>query len=197
MLALCAVLVMIGVAGHAPPAEATDVRDGVPSVLPSFTYDRPATSTTRTTDPRTYAPSGERVDVLGSLSSTPSVAGFLATKDVPSRVSRVVEERVGRRAESLGAPGEADVFVTGADDIAGMSAKQIAKRLSLYDDAGNLRSGPFSVFEFDTPIGIASPIRRTNPGFVGRGRTAGGASEYVVPNSQLRGLRNLRRTTAR
>ena len=61
----------------------------------------------------------------------------------------------------------------------------------------NLRSGPFSVFEFDTPAGIASPIRRTTRGFVGGGRTAGGASEYVVPNSRLDALRNLRRRTAR
>ena len=123
--------------------------------------------------------------------------GNSAAKDVPNRVARVVEERVGRRAGTLGPPGQPDAYVTNADDIAGMSAKQIAERLSLHDDAGKLRSGPFSVFEFDAPIGIASPIRRTNPGFVGGGRTAGGASEYVVPNSPLASLGNLRRRTVR
>lgn len=120
-----------------------------------------------------------------------------AARDVPARVARVVEDRVGRRAETLGAPGEPDVFVTNANDIAGMSATQISERLSLYDNAGRLRSGPYSVFEFDTPIGIASPIRRSNPGFVGGGRTAGGASEYVVPNSRIDLLGNLQRRTVR
>jgi RHS repeat-associated protein len=33
--------------------------------------------------------------------------------------------------------------------------------------------------------GIASPINRTNPGFVGGGRTAGGAREFVIPNGGL------------
>lgn len=89
------------------------------------------------------------------------------------------------------------MFVTNADDIAGLSARRIAERLSLYDNVGNLRSGPFSVFEFDTPIGIASPIRRTNPGFIGGGRTVGGASEYVVPNSRIDSLGNVRRRTVR
>lgn len=96
----------------------------------------------------------------------------------------------------LGPPGASDVFVTSADDIAGMSSAQIAKRLALYDDAGRLRSGPFSVFEFDTPAGIASPVFRNTPGFVGRGRTAGGATEFVVPNQWLSELQNLRTWTA-
>jgi hypothetical protein len=36
-----------------------------------------------------------------------------------------------------------------------------------------------------------SPILRNNPGFVGGGRTAGGAREFVIPNSRLEDLENL------
>lgn len=129
-------------------------------------------------------------------SITPGLAAKGVANPVPQQVARVVETRVAGRAQRLGPPGASDVFVTSADDIAGMSSAQIAKRLALYDDAGRLRSGPFSVFEFDTPAGIASPVFRTTPGFVGRGRTAGGATEFVVPNQWLSELQNLRTWTA-
>jgi hypothetical protein len=62
-----------------------------------------------------------------------------------------------------------------------MNASQIADRLTI----PNSRSG-FRVIEFNTPlIGLASPINRTNPGFVGFGRTAGGAREFVIPNQTI------------
>ncbi|MBD0292066.1 MAG: hypothetical protein ICV70_00635 [Jiangellaceae bacterium] len=80
-----------------------------------------------------------------------------------------------------------EVFVAAADDIAGIrSARELAERLAL---RGRLREGPFVVDVFDTPSGIASPIRRILPGFVGGGRTAG-AREFVIPTlarSQLLG----------
>ncbi len=33
--------------------------------------------------------------------------------------------------------------------------------------------------------GIASPVNRTDPGFIGGGRTAGGAREFVIPNGAI------------
>lgn len=64
--------------------------------------------------------------------------------------------------------------------FAGLNAGQIANKLNI----PNSLSG-FRVFEFNTPSGIASPINRTNPGFVGGGRTAGGAREFVIPNQKI------------
>jgi len=101
------------------------------------------------------------------------------TNAVPSRLARVVPGNVS--SKTLGAPGAKDVFVTAADDIAGMNASQIANRLTI----PNSSSG-FRVIEFNTPrIGLGSPINRTNPGFVGFGRTAGGAREFVIPNQVI------------
>jgi len=37
-------------------------------------------------------------------------------------------------------------------------------------------------FELISREGLASPIGRMNVGFVGYGRTAGGAREWVIPN---------------
>ena len=81
----------------------------------------------------------------------------------------------------------------GRDDIARLTtAEEIAQRLTLVDEAGKLRPGPFAVIEFDTPgSGIASPIRRTTDGFVGFGQTSGGAREFVIPNLPIDDLLNL------
>ncbi|PSQ92538.1 MAG: hypothetical protein BRD52_04750 [Bacteroidetes bacterium SW_4_67_19] len=38
---------------------------------------------------------------------------------------------------------------------------------------------------------VASPVNRTGPGFVGRGKTKGGAREFVVPNVALSSLTNV------
>ena len=101
---------------------------------------------------------------------------------VPNRLARVVPDEFGG-APTLGRPGTPDVFVTAADDLAGISTSDgIAQRLTLLGARGKPISGPFRVLEFDTPPGIASPIGRSNPGFVGGGRTAGGAREFVIPN---------------
>ncbi len=73
------------------------------------------------------------------------------------------------------------MFVTAADDIAGLNANQIAERLTI----PNSSSG-FTIIEFNTPhMGLSSPINRTNPGFVGFGRTAGGAREFTLPNQLI------------
>ncbi len=110
---------------------------------------------------------------------------------VPSRVARVVPSDFVN-APTLARPGLNDAFVTAADDIANITdASNLARRLTLVDEFGELRRGPFAVFEFDTPAGIASPILRTDTGFVGKGLTQGGAREFVVPNLQREELKNL------
>lgn len=125
--------------------------------------------------------------------STTPVGSFIATNNpVPGRVSRIVEEDVlDRGMTTLGHPSSSDVFVTAADDIAGLNSAQIGERLTLLDGTGAVRKGPFAVIEFDTPSGIASPLNRMNPGFINGGRAAGGAREFVVPNSPLDQLTNV------
>lgn len=82
----------------------------------------------------------------------------------------------------LGKAGDLDVFVTNASELRGLSNAQIADKLSI----SNMPGG-FQVFEFPSSSveGIASPIFRTNPGFIGGGKTAGGAAEFVIPNGQI------------
>ncbi|NML60931.1 hypothetical protein HHL21_07505 [Massilia sp. RP-1-19] len=82
---------------------------------------------------------------------------------------------------SRGRPGAADVFVTAADDILGLNAAQIAERLTIPSSPTGFR-----VIEFPTPqSGMASPVFRSAPGFIGGGRTLRGAREFVVPNQSL------------
>jgi hypothetical protein len=81
---------------------------------------------------------------------------------------------------TLAAPGAADAFVTDASAIRGMSSSQLSQGLTIPESPSG-----FQVIEFPTPEGIASPINRTNPGFVGGGQTQGGLPEYVVPNGPI------------
>jgi RHS repeat-associated protein len=101
---------------------------------------------------------------------------------VPSTLARVVpENQITRASGTLGRPGADDVFVTAADDIRGLNASQIAERLTI----PNSPTG-FRIIEFPTPrSGIASPVNRADPGFIGGGRTAGGAREFVIPNGPI------------
>jgi putative RNase toxin 10 of polymorphic toxin system len=82
----------------------------------------------------------------------------------------------------LGRVGEPDVFVTDATSVRGMDAAQIAQRLSIPESPTGYR-----VFEFPSSSvnGIASPINRSAPGFIGGGRTLGGAPEFVIPNGMI------------
>jgi hypothetical protein len=81
---------------------------------------------------------------------------------------------------TLGPPGRADVFVTAAEDIEGLSASEIPGRL------GIPASDTYTVVRFPTPEeGLASPVFRTDPGFVGRGLTSGGAREFVIQNGPI------------
>jgi RHS repeat-associated protein len=100
------------------------------------------------------------------------------TNPVPSTLARVIPGR--GPFTQLGRATADDVFVTAADDIAGMNAPQLSQRLGIPN------SREFTVFEFSTPrSGLASPINRTNPGFTGFGRTSGQAREFVIPNGPI------------
>lgn len=66
------------------------------------------------------------------------------------------------------------------------------KVLMVVDASGNLVRGPLAIVEFRNPMtGLASPIRRTNAGFVEGGKTVGGATEFIVPNYRISDLRNV------
>jgi RHS repeat-associated protein len=97
---------------------------------------------------------------------------------VPRTLARVVPG--GMVPTMLARPGAPDVFVTAAEDIAGLDAAQLAVRLGIPP------SPSFTVIEFETPsVGIASPVFRSNPGFRGGGLTSGGAREFVIPNGPI------------
>ncbi len=87
----------------------------------------------------------------------------------------------GILATTLGPPGAADVFVTTPEVIEGLDTAGIAQRLTISESPSGFR-----VLQFPTPAeGLASPVLRTDPGFVGGGYTAGGAPEFVVPNGPI------------
>lgn len=71
------------------------------------------------------------------------------------------------------------------------SSPSLSTSWTFLDHAGNLRRGPLAIIEFDTPSGIATPVLRSDPGFVGYGRTAGGATEFVIPNYRIEDLINI------
>lgn len=111
-----------------------------------------------------------------------AIRGVLAAKGVtnviPSTFARVLEGDV--TATKLGKASASDVFVTAADDIAGLSAAQLGTRLGI---PGSLK---FTIYEFPASMeGIASPILRTNPGFIEGGLTSGGAREFIIPNMNI------------
>jgi RHS repeat-associated protein len=118
------------------------------------------------------------IDQFGDAGRIAEAAKTVANP-VPSTMARVIPE--GIPATTLGRPGAADVFVTAADDIAGMNAVQIANRLGIPQSPTGFR-----VFEFPTPqSGVASPVFRSDPGFIGGGLTSGGAREFVIPNGPI------------
>ena len=130
---------------------------------------------------------------LGSESGSLPLAPTKIANPVPRRLARVIETRFAN-SPTLGAPGASEVFVTGAGvrDIGRIKTSNgLARRLTLVDDGGNLLQGARTVIEFDLPNGIATPVNRTNPGFVGGGRTAGNAREFVIPNLNISDLHHV------
>lgn len=98
---------------------------------------------------------------------------------VPTTLARVVPGNVVPK--TLGKTD--DVFVTSADALKGLNAKQIADKLTIPPPS----SSGFKVIEFPSSnvSGLASPISRTSPGFIQGGRTVGGAPEFVIPNGLI------------
>lgn len=130
--------------------------------------------------------------VYGSFGVGSGIQAASKASIVPSRMARVVPAEYANGARLAG-PNASEAWVTAADDIAGITtSKGLAERLTLVDEGGNLLPGPRAVIEFDAPAsGMASPVFRSNPGFVPGGYTAGGAREFVVPNMNVNELKNV------
>lgn len=105
-----------------------------------------------------------------------SLKGVLSIRNsVPGMLARVVP--TADVSATLGVPSASQVFVTAANDIRGLNAAQIAEKLTIKES-----SSGFTIFEFPTPKGISTPIVSESTGFVGGGRTLGGAREFNIPN---------------
>ena len=114
------------------------------------------------------------------------------TNPPPNRLARVVPALFAN-AVTLAPAGRAEAFVAAAEDLEGITtALELAERLTLVDGAGSLLHGPWAIIEFDAPeVGLASPVISEIPGFIGQGRTAGGAREFVIPNAVVSDLQNV------
>jgi hypothetical protein len=101
--------------------------------------------------------------------------------------------RLARNSQTLAGPEAIEAFVTSSNDIAGINTGiGLAERLTLVDNSDNLIPGGRAIIEFDAPTtGLASPVFRTNSGFIGGGQTAGGAREFVLPNLSIDQLQNV------
>ena len=119
--------------------------------------------------------------VLSAIPIIGTVGGEIGaiSNAVPTKLARVIPNSV-EEVTTLGRPSANEVFVTASSDIRGMNATQIAKRLTIPESETG-----FKVIEFKTTQGIATPINRDLPGFVGYGRTAGNAREFVIPNQPI------------
>jgi hypothetical protein len=128
--------------------------------------------------PRAIGTVGSRV--LANRIATYGVADSanVVTNVVPKMLARVTSGTTVRT--TLGPATVPDVFVTAADDIAGLNATQLAEKLAIPAQSR------FTIVEFPAPAqGIASPVLRSNPGFIGGGLTGGGAREFVIPNGPI------------
>lgn len=124
------------------------------------------------------APSYHEFFIAIPLASKAAGAAVAVNNPIPSSLARVIPGEI--TPTTLGRAGAQDVFVTAAEDIRGMSASQLGPRL------GIPQAEKYTVIEFQTPSsGIASPIMRNIPGFVGRGLTSGYAREFVIPNGPI------------
>lgn len=118
--------------------------------------------------------------IVGAAKALATDDRSVVANPIPGTLARVVP--AGLKTSTLGAPAAADVFVTNAAQIRGLSAQQISQKLTI-----PMSSTGYSVIEFPSSglSGIASPVNRSNPGFVGKSRTLGGASEFVIPNGPV------------
>jgi RHS repeat-associated protein len=136
----------------------------------------------RCVNPRELAGAAAAGVGIGALIGGTAGFGLLAGEAgelLPTTLARVIPADIP--ATTLGAPGAADVFVTTPEALEGLDAAGIAQKLSIPESPSG-----FNIIRFATPEeGLASPVFRTNPGFVGGGYTAGGAPEFVVPNGPI------------
>ena len=123
--------------------------------------------------------------VLGAIAVNAATAVLtedrsVVSNPIPKVFARVVPGEL--EVSTLGPPSVSDVFVTNANDIKGLDAQGISQKLTI-----PISSSGYNVIEFPSAgvNGIASPVNRSNPGFVGQGRTLGGASEFVIPNGPV------------
>lgn len=119
-------------------------------------------------------------DIKASRALTAAGLTASTTSEIPATFARVVPGR--GPLESLAKPGMEDAFVTDAKVLRGLPAKDIQELLTIKPDATGYR-----VVEFPSSSvsNIASPVFRSNEGFVGGGRSAGGAPEWVVRNGPI------------
>lgn len=166
------------------------------------TCDAPYTTTTTSSTIAEHTAVVDSVELVGtSLQSTASGHSWslLAQKrilDAPNntipsnvRFSRTVSADVAEGIQSgrfttLGRMGADDVFITASDDIAGLSRGATANRLTIPQSDAAFRLD----FTLPNANGVASPVFRSNPGFIQGGRAAGGAREFVMPNLPLDSL---------
>lgn len=129
---------------------------------------------------------------LGAFGDDAGKVAAGVTNPIPSRMARVIPAEFANGTR-LAAPGANEAWVTAADDLAGIATSEgLAQRLTLVDGSGSLIPGPRAVIEFDAVFeGLASPVFRDAPGFIGGGLTAGGAREFVIPNLVLDSLKNV------
>jgi len=113
---------------------------------------------------------------------------------IPRIFARRVPVDIARRIQAgenvtLAFPANEDVYITAARDVSYLKTSVgAARRLTLLSKAGDIIDAPAALVVFRHPknAGIASPVFRTEPGFVGFGRTAGNAREFVIPNLPIR-----------
>ncbi len=108
---------------------------------------------------------------------------------MPEKFAKQIQE-----GKALLSP-QADSWVTAAEDLKGItSIEEVAKKLTLVEKDGALRLKSNAIVEFrlKNPSGIASPINRLDPGFIGGGKTLGGAREYIIPSNAEIEIINIR-----
>lgn len=103
---------------------------------------------------------------------------------VPTMLARVMPwSDPSKNPGFIGREGARRAFVTAADDIAGLKTPtEIAERLGI-EKAQRYIIIRFPATEINK--GLATPTNYSDPLFLGRGLTSGGAREFIVPNLRV------------
>ncbi len=152
------------------------VTDSKTGTVRAFLADETGAVTVLDVDPAT----GKGI-VRGIANPVPEDLAF-ARALTPVQVAQI---KAGENPLLSRFPGSREAFVTSSRELpANFSRKQIANLLAI----GEENVGGILRFRLKDPTGLASPIRRNIPGFVGGGRTGGGLPEFVIPNRSVRDL---------